>query len=52
MYCSLIDIEIQPAGFRQAKELVNAMLLEYRELGCKQFIPVDKGEVSARYRDL
>ena len=52
MYCSVIDIEIQPAEFGQAKELANAMLPEYRELGCKRFIPFDKGEVSARYRDL
>ena len=43
MYCSVIDIEIKPGKFEQAKELANAMLPEYRELGCKQFIIVDKG---------
>ena len=46
MYCSVIDIEIQPGRFEQAKAQANAMIPEYHELGCKQFILVDKGNDS------
>ena len=46
MYCSVIDIEIQPGKFEQAKAQATAMLPEYQKLGCKQFILVDRGNDS------
>ncbi len=46
IYCSVIDIEIQPERFEQAKAQANAMIPEYQELGYKQHILVDKGNDS------
>ena len=42
MYCSVIDIEIQPGKFEQAKAQATAMLPEYQKLGCKQSSETEK----------
>ena len=44
MYCSVIDIEVEPGTGAQAEQITNSLIPERAKRECNQFILADKGD--------
>ncbi len=47
MYTSIIEVQFQPGKMDEAMEITEGMKPDLEQLGCKQFIVVDKGNDAA-----